>query len=103
MPKMAKVHVIYEETKRFICISLPKGSVQGLRLLFLQAFSDVLSDQVPPGNVKFQRYDDSFADYVELSNDEKLWHGDKILALVSKQDKQVIYEKHALHFSCPSH
>lgn len=36
------------------------------------------------------RYDDSFSDYVELNNDEKLDDDDtKLLALVSKQDKQV--------------
>lgn len=89
MSRMVKVHVTYDKTKRII--SHQKGSeVQALRRVFLQVFSDVLSDQVAPANVIFQRYDDSFSDYVELNNDEKLDDDDtKLLALVSKQDKQV--------------
>ena len=86
---MVKVHVTYDKTKRII--SHQKGSeVQALRYGFLKVFSDVLSDQVTPANVIFQRYDDSFSDYVELNTDEKLDDDHiKLLALVSKQDKQV--------------
>ena len=88
MPKMVKVHVTFNETKRIL--SLEKGGeIKELRHLFLQLFSDVLLDQVAPAAVKVQRYDPSFEDYVELNNDEKLEDGTKIRALVSKQDKQV--------------
>ena len=88
MSKMVKVHVTYDKTKRVI--SHQKGSeVQGLRHVFLQVFSDVLSDQVAPANVTFQRYDHTFSDYVEVNNDEKLDDDIKLLALVSKQGKQV--------------
>ena len=88
MSQMVKVHVTYDKTKRII--SHQKGSeVQALHHVFLKVFSDVLSDQVAPANVTFQRYDDSFSDYVELNNDEKFDDDIKLLALVSNQDKQV--------------
>ena len=88
MSQTVKVHVTYEETKRIIS-QQKGGEVQALRHLFLQVFSDVLSDRVAPANVTFQRYDDTFADYVELENDEKIKDDVKILALISKPDKQV--------------
>lgn len=89
MPQTVKVHVTYDETKRIITHQ-KGGDVQGLRHLFLQVFSDVLSDRIAPANVTFQRYDDKFADYVELNNDEKLKDDLKIRALTWKPDKQVI-------------
>jgi len=88
MPQTVKVHVTYDETKRIITHQ-KGGDVQGLRHLFLQVFSDVLSDRIAPANVTFQRYDDKFADYVELNNDEKLKDDLKIRALTWKPDKQV--------------
>ena len=93
MSQTVKVHVTYEETKRVIS-QQKGGEVQALRHLFLQVFSDVLSDRVAPANVTFQRYDDNFADYVELENDEKIKDDVKILALISKPDKQISLSKH---------
>ena len=85
---MMKIHATCNETKRIL--SLQKGGeVKELRHRFLQVFSDVFLDQVAPADVKLQRYDPSFEDYVELNSDEKIEDDTKIRALVSKQDKQV--------------
>ena len=86
--KMLKVHVTHDENKRIISFQ-KGGEVKEFRHLFLQVFSDVLLDQVAPANVKLQRYDDSFEEYVDLSNEERLEEDVKLLALVSKQDRQV--------------
>lgn len=84
MPKTVKVHVTFDETKHVL--SHPKGAaVEGLRHVFLQAFSDVLSSDIAPAHVKFQLYDHQFQDYVELSNEERLDEDIKIRALVIKQ------------------
>lgn len=56
----------------------------------MQAFSDVLLDKVAPANVKFQRYADNFEEYVDVNNNERLDEDEiKLLALVSKREKQV--------------
>ena len=86
--KMLKVHVTHEENKRIISFQ-KGGEVKEFRHLFLQVFSDVILDQVAPANVKLQRYDDSFEEYVDLGNEERLEEDLKLLALVSKQDRQV--------------
>ena len=86
--KMLKVHVTHEENKRIISFQ-KGGEVKEFRHLFLQVFSDVLLDQVAPANVKLQRYDDSFEEYVDLGNEERLEEDLKLLALVSKQDRQI--------------
>ena len=86
---MVKVHVTYDETKRII--SHQKGeNVQGLRCVFIQVFSDVLSSDVAPAHVKFQLYDVKFEDYVELENDEALNDDIKLRAFIFKQVKQVL-------------
>ena len=88
MSKMVKVHVTFNETKRIL--SHQKGGViKELRHLFLQVFSDVLLDQVAPADVKLQRYDPSFKDYVDFNSDEKLEDDIRVRALVLKQNKQV--------------
>ena len=84
MAQTVKVHVTYEETKRIIS-QQKGGEVQALRHLFLQVFSDVLSDRVAPANVTFQRYDNSFSDYVELNSGEKIRDDVKIRALISNR------------------
>lgn len=86
--KMLNVHVTHEENKRIISFQ-KGGEVKEFRHLFLQVFSDVLLDQVAPANVKLQRYDDSFEEYVDLSNEERLEEDLKLLALVSNQERQV--------------
>ena len=90
MPKVVKVHVTYDETKRFLSHQ-KGGDVQGLRHVFLQAFSDVLSSDVAPAHVKFQRYDDKFEDYVELQNDERVDDDIKLRVFLFKQVKQVLF------------
>ncbi len=85
---MVKVHVTYDETKRFVSYQ-KGGDVQGLRHVFLQVFSDVLSSDIAPAHVKFQRYDDEFNDYVELQNDERVEDRINIRALISKPVKEV--------------
>ena len=85
---MIKVHVTHDENKRIISFQ-KGGEVKEFRHLFLQVFSFFLLDQVAPANVKLQRYDDSFDEYVGLSNEETLEEDLKLRALVSKQDRQV--------------
>ena len=83
MPKMVTVHVTHDETKRIL--SLQKGeNIQGLRHIFLQLYSDVLSSDIAPAHVKFQRYDEKFEDYVEIPNDEKVDDDMKVRALVKQ-------------------
>ena len=98
MPKTVKVHVTFDETKRVL--SHQKGAdVEGLRPVFLQVFSDVLSSDIAPAQVKFQLYDDHFDDYVELSNAKRLDEDIKIRALVTKQAKQVFLVTLAVIFN----
>lgn len=50
----------------------------------------MLLDKVAPANVKFQRYADNFEEYVDVNNNERLDEDEiKLLALVSKREKQV--------------
>ena len=86
---MVKVHVTYDETKRIVSHE-KGGDIQGLRHVFLQVFSDVLSSDIAPAHVKFQRYDDKFEDYVELQNEEKVDVDLKVRALILKPVKQVL-------------
>lgn len=88
MSRTVRIHMTYGETKRVSSCS--KGSeVKDLRSVFLQVFSDVVSDHASPADVTFQRYDDSFKDFVELNNDEKLVGDAKLRVLISKLEKQV--------------
>ena len=104
MPETVKVHVTFDETKRVL--SHQKGAdVEGLRLVFVQVFSDVLSSDIAPAQVKFQLYDDYFKDHVELSNDKRLEEDIKVRAFVSKQADQVFLVTLAVIFNifkeCP--
>ena len=87
-PKMINILVTDNEQAHHL---FPEGrGGQGISHLFLQAFSDVLLDKVAPANVKFQRYADNFEEYVDVNNNEKLDEDEiKLLALVSKREKQV--------------
>ena len=89
--KSRKVHVTYGDSKRVIAYS--KGEkVQKLRHHFKRAFSDVLSDDVAPANVKFQRYDDSFQDYEDIAHDVQLEDKVKLKAIVTqKRGKKVLH------------
>ena len=88
-----KIHVTFGESKRVI--NFPKEEdleAKGLRHHFLRSFSDLLSD-VALANVKFQRYDNTFQDYIDLENDAKLEEYAKIKALiVSKHTQKVLRE-----------
>ena len=84
LKKSRKVHVTYGDSKRII--SCDKGEqVQELRHHFLRVFSDVLSDDVAPANVKFQRYDPTFEDYEDLENDAELDKNAKLKAIVIQE------------------
>ncbi|KAJ7373610.1 hypothetical protein OS493_011215 [Desmophyllum pertusum] len=87
--KSKKAHVTFGDSKRIL--SYEKGEdVQELRLLFLRVFSDMLSDDVAPSNVKFQLYDESFKDYVDLGSGIKLEENAKMKAItVPTQGKKV--------------
>ena len=89
--KSRKVHVTYDDSKRIITYS--KGEeVQKLRHHFLRAFSDVLSDDVAPANVKFHRFDDSFQDYEDIAHDVQLEDNVKLKAIVTqKRGKKVLH------------
>ena len=87
MSQMVRVHVTHDETKRIVTLQ-KGGDIQGLRHIFLQLYSDVLSSDIAPAHVKFQRYDDKFEDYVEIPNDEKVDDDMKVRALI----KQVLLE-----------
>ena len=94
----------FDETKR-VLTHRRGAEVQELRPVFLQVFSDVLSSDIAPAQIKFQLYDDQFKDYVELLNEETLVEDIKVLALVSKQAKQVFLDTLAVIFNifeeCP--
>ena len=91
LDKSRKMHVTYGDSKRFITYS--KGEeIKELRHHFLRVFSDVLSDDVAPANVKFQRYDDAFQDYEDLAHDVQLEDNVKLKAIVSqKRGKKVLH------------
>ena len=60
-----------------------KGApVQELRSLFLSEFSDMLADDISPANVKFQVFDKTFKDYVDLGNDQGLEENAQIKAIL---------------------
>ena len=89
--KSRKVHVTFGYSKRIM--SYEKGvEVQALRSLFLSEFSDVLADNISPANVKFQVFDKTFEDYVDLGNDQQLEENAQIKAItVVPKEKQVSY------------
>ena len=88
--KSKKAHVTYGDSKRIITYS--KGEeVQELRHHFLRAFSDVLSDDVAPANVKFQRYDPTFDDYEDLENDAELDKNTKLKAIVTHEHGMKVF------------
>ena len=88
-PKMLNTLVTDNETKRIISFQ-KGGEVKEFRHLFLEALLDVILDKVAPANFKFQRYADNFEECVDVNNNERLDEDElKLLALVSKREKQV--------------
>ena len=99
MPKIVRVHVTYSDSKRILPVD--KGDKVGaLRYHFLRGFSDVLSDEISPRDVKFKRYDDSFKDFIDLTNDEILKEDIAVCASTSKQVKTEFFS--SLHYVCGS-
>ena len=85
-----KAHVTYGDSKRIITYN--KGDdVQALRHHFLRVFSDELSDDVAPANVKFQRYDSTFEDYEDLENDGELDKNAKLKAIVTHKHGMKVF------------
>jgi len=62
-----------------------------IKACFPTVFSDVLSSNIAPAQVKFQLYDDQFKDYVELSDEKRLEEDIKTRALVTKVTRQNRY------------
>ena len=87
--KSRKVPVTFGDSKRII--SYQQGTeVQELRSHFLSVFSDVLADDISPANVKFQVFDKTFKDYVDLGNDLRLDENAQIKAItIATKEKQV--------------
>ena len=85
----AQCHITFRDSKRII--SYEKGDdLQDSRHHFLRAFSDAVSNDVAPGHVKFQQYDETFEDYVDLESGAKLEENARLKAIViSKQGKKV--------------
>ncbi|XP_068762733.1 uncharacterized protein [Montipora capricornis] len=82
--KSFKVHVTFGDSKRILTLNKGEG-VPELRYNFLREFSDELSDDVPPTNIKFQRYNETFNDYEDLKLDAKLTENVKLHAHFTKK------------------
>ncbi|XP_078348404.1 uncharacterized protein LOC144633401 [Oculina patagonica] len=93
--KSGKAHVTFGDSKRIISYEKDQ-EVGGLRHRFLQVFSDMLSDDVAPANVRFQQYHDFYDDYVDLENGQKLKENARIKAITITSTKG----KKASYSSC---
>lgn len=83
-----RVHVTFGESKRVLCFS-EEDEVGQLHQKFLQAFSDSLSDDIAVANVRFQQYDHTFKEYVDIENEVKLENNAKVKAvIVSLREKK---------------
>lgn len=82
--------VTFGESKRII--RFKKGDdLKTFRHHFLRAFSDILSEDVAPGNVKFQKFDHNFNEYVEVKHDLGLEENDKLNAIVILKNENKVY------------
>lgn len=82
--------VTFGESKRII--RFKKGDdLKTFRHHFLRAFSDILSEDVAPGNVKFQKFDHNFNEYVEVKHDLGLEENDKLKAIVILKNENKVY------------
>lgn len=78
--------VTFGESKRSIRYE-KDDDLKTFRHHFLRTFSDILSEDVAPGDVKFQKFDGNFNEYVDATNDTRLEENDKLKAIVtSKQE-----------------
>ncbi|XP_067042751.1 uncharacterized protein [Acropora muricata] len=76
-----RVHVTFGESKRVLFFS-EEDEVGQLRQKFLQAFSDSLADDIAVANVRFQQYDHTFKEYVDIENEVKLENNAKVKAVI---------------------
>ena len=74
----------FGESKRVLCFS-EEDEVGKLHQKFLQAFSDSLSDDIAVANVRFQQYDHTFKEYVDIENEVKLENNAKVKAVIEKK------------------
>ena len=82
--------VTFGESKRII--RFKKGDdLKTFRHYFLRAFSDILSEDVAPGNVKFQKFDHNFNEYVEVKHDLELEENDKLKAIFILKNENKVY------------
>lgn len=72
----------FDDSKRIISYEEDE-KVDGLRHLFLRVFSDVLSDDVAPAHVQFQKYDDTFKEYIDLGNGQKLEENARLKVVIA--------------------
>ena len=79
-----RVHVTFGESKRVLRFS-EEDEVGKLHQKFLQAFSDSLSDDIAVANVRFQQYDHTFKEYVDIENEVKLENNAKVKAVIEKK------------------
>lgn len=80
----------FDDSKRIISCEEDE-KVDGLRHLFLRLFSDVLSDDVAPAHVKFQKYDGTFEEYIDLGNGQKVEENARLKVVIApKKGKKVI-------------
>ena len=84
MRESKKLHVTFGDFKRIVNFQ-DGDSVLDLRHYFLREFSDILSDDIAPANVRFQRYDDTFEDYTDLAKDAKLREQLKLRVLITSK------------------
>ena len=76
-------------SKRFLWFS-EEDEVGKLHQKFLHAFSDSLADDIPEANVRFQQYDHTIKEYVDIKNEVKLENNAKVKAvIVSFREKKV--------------
>ena len=77
-----KAHVTFGDSKRIIILSKGDGLAE-LRQGFLRTFLDELSDDASQVKVKFQRHNDEFEDYEDLTPDVILKGNTKIKAFIA--------------------
>lgn len=82
-----KAHVTFGDCKRIITLNKGDG-LEELHQGFLQLFLDELSQDVSQVKIKFQRHDETFDDYEDVTPDVKLGANTKIKAFVAKSKNE---------------
>ncbi|XP_068762729.1 uncharacterized protein [Montipora capricornis] len=87
--KSLDVHVTFGDSTRIVTINEGEG-LRELRHNFLRKFSDKLSDEVLPTNIKFLRYNDTCNCYEDLKPDAKVTENEKLLAYLINDESPPI-------------